>query len=161
MRDGQKVSYIGPDDEGLTLGDVGQLISGGTRSSHVMWSTGVRSGLMMLVDNQDLAPAGRSITALADDGLDDSLDVGSLDVTAARDVFDMEGEAGLLSVMAEQGHLSSFSSIAEEAVTLVSTRIRNDPSFRAVAAHLDDEEADRLVSLATVVLVRDAFDLGE
>lgn len=161
MRDGQKVSYVGIDQEGLALGDRGEVISASASASHVMWTSGSRQGALMLVDNLDITPVGRIKTAVAEDGLEDSLEVGNLDVTAAREVFDESGEIGLLNAMSEQGHLASFAAIAEEAAALISTRIRNDPSFRAVAAHLDDEEADRLVSLATAVLARDAFDLGD
>lgn len=161
MRDGQKVSFTGLDENGLAYGDKGQVISADEGYSHVLWSTGSRTGAVMIVDHSDLAASGRQVEAAMDDGLEDSLEVGSLDVTAAREIFDETGEIGLLNTMSEQGHLASFAAIAEEAATLISTRIRNDPSFRAVAAHLDDDEADRLVNLAQAILVRDAFDLAD
>lgn len=161
MRDGQKVSFTGLDENGLSTGDRGQVISAADGYSHVLWSTGARTGAVMIVDHSDLALAGRQVEATMDDGLEDSLEVGSLDVTAAREIFDDSGEIGLLNTMSEQGHLASFAAIAEEASALISNRIRNDPSFRAVTAHLDDDEAERLVGLAQAVLVRDAFDLAD
>lgn len=157
MRDGQKVSYIGPDDNGLTLGDRGEVISAAATGSHVLFTTGAQANEVVLIDNMDLAPVGKQTQAKVEDGLDDSLEVGVISVTAAREMFDEVGEVGLLNEMAAQGHLLSFTAIAQEAADLIQSRIRNDPSFRAVTAQLEDEEADSLVRLASFVLVRDAF----
>lgn len=161
MRDGQKVSYIGPHQAGLALGDQGLVISDADTASHVLWSTGTLQGQVSLLDDYDLAPLGRQATAKVHDDLDDSLEVGTLAVTAVREVYDVAGEVGLLNEMGAQGHLSSFAAIAQEVSDLVQTRIRNDPSFRAVTAQLEDEEGEALVRLASFVLVRDAFGESE
>jgi hypothetical protein len=160
VRDGQKVSYVGPEVEGLVLGDRGEVLSAGATASHVLFRTGSRSGAVLLCEHFDLTP-GHPKTATIDDGLDDSLDVGTLAVTGAREVYDVEGETGILNVMAEQGHLASFATIAQEAHDLIQTRIRNDPSFRSMAAQLDDEEAESVIRLAAAVLMRDAFGVQE
>lgn len=159
MRDGQRVSYIGEPRDGMEMGDRGQVLACDSHASHVMWSTGAKTGQVLLMDNLDITPAGSRTTAasVVDDGLDDSLDVGSLGVTAAREWFDDQGEVGVLNAMAEAGHLSSFAAIAEEARDLVAGRIRTDPSMRAVVAQLDDEEGEAVIRLATVALLRDAF----
>lgn len=157
MRDGQKVSYIGPDDQGLVLGDRGEVISAAGSASHVLWTSGALKDEVVLIDNMDIAPVGKQTQAKVADGLDDSLEVGVFTVTAAREMYDEAGEVGLLNEMAAQGFLASFVAIAQEASDLIQTRIRNDPSFRAVTAQLEDEEADSLVRLASFVLVRDAF----
>lgn len=161
MRDGQRVSYIGPQVDGLEVGDRGEVISAGDGASHVLWHTGSKQGAVVLTDHYDLSLGQKKVAATIDDGLDDSLDVGTLTVTGAREVFDTEGETGILNVMAEQGHLASFATIAQEAQDLILTRIRNDPSFRSMAAQLDDEEAESVIRLATAVLMRDAFGVEE
>lgn len=163
MRDGQRVSYVGLDQDGFTMGDRGQVLTGDGNASHVMWSTGAKAGQVLFMNNEDIAPAGNRTTAASSepDGLDDSLEMGSLGVTAAREWFDFDGEVGVLNAMAERGHLASFGAIAQEARDLVAGRIRNDPSVRAVIAQLDDEEGEAVVSLATVALLRDAFGSEE
>lgn len=157
MRDGQRISYIGPPVEGLAMGDRGEVISAADRASHVLFHTGSRQGAVLFVNNFDLAAPQIKAAAKVDDGLDDSLEVGTLSVHGARDIFEVEGEGGILNAMAEQGHLASFSTIAQEAQDLISTRIRNDPSFRSMASQLEDEEAEAVIRLAAAVLIRDAF----
>lgn len=161
MRDGQRVSYIGPEVEGRSLGDRGEVISAARDASHVLWHTGKRTGHVDLVDHYDLSLGQKKVAATIDDGLDDSLDVGTLAVTGAREIYDEAGETGILNTMAEGGHLASFTAIAEEAHALIQTRIRNDPSFRSVTAQLDDEESESVIRLAAAVLMRDAFGVDE
>lgn len=157
MREGVRVSYIGPAVEGAVLGDQGQVISDSHEASHVLWTSGALQGQVTLTDDFDLVPVRHQTQATVQDGLDDSLEVGVVSVTAARQIFDEAGEVGLLNEMAAQGHLNTFAAIAQEASDLIQARVRNDPSFRAVTAQLEDEEADSLVRLASFVLVRDAF----
>lgn len=161
MKDGQKVSYVGPPTDGLQMGDRGEILSAAAHGSHVLFSTGSRKGGVVFVDHIDLAFGQGKKVATIQDGLDDSLDVGTLGVTATREVFENSGEVGLLNVMAEQGHLASFASIAQEAHDLIQMRIRNDPSFRSVTAQLDDEEGEAVIRLAAAVLMRDAFGVDE
>jgi hypothetical protein len=95
--------------------------------------------------------AGHTVTA----SLSETLGVDAH--TAAREVFDEAGPAGLLSAMHACGDLVCFASIAEEAVDFVAARLREDPQFAHTLAALDDPDADSLVSLASSVLLRDAF----
>jgi hypothetical protein len=60
--------------------------------------------------------------------------------------------------MVDSGHLSSFGSIAEEALSLVVGRIRTSDAVRQVVCHLDENEADEVVRLAAAALIRDAFN---
>lgn len=161
MRDGERVSYIGSGAEGVAMGDRGEVISAGDSASHVLWHTGARTGGITMVDHLDVSTATKRVAASIDDGLDDSLEIGTLSVTGAREVFDTQGEAGILNAMAEQGHLNSFGAIAQEAHDLIQARIRSDPSFRSLAAQLDDDEAESVIRLASAVLMRDAFGVVE
>lgn len=155
IRDGQTVSYIGPGNGGIDLGDTGKVLSAGATGSHVLWSTGVLTNQIVLVDNLDLAPMGRQASL---DGLDDSLDVvDAMSFSAARNAYDLGGEVGVLNQMAEEGLLAAFGSIAEDAYEFIAGRVRQDPSFRAVTSQLDDDEGEALIALASHVLLRDAF----
>lgn len=162
MRDGQRVSYIGDGRDGLNLGDKGQVLVVEGRGSHVLWSTGARSGEVDLIDNFDLAAQGKGQTVASfDPEQDDSLEVGGLHTTAVRDLYDADGEAGVLNWMVNAGHTASFQAVAEEAHSFIVARLRQDPSFQAVANNLDEEEHESVIRLAASVLLRDAFGEGE
>lgn len=149
MYEGQEITWVGLGDES-TEGDRGQLLAfAGKTSAHVLWTTGSRAGSTTLEDVDDLTAVASLV--------EDSLEVGSMQTFAARQVFETQGEAGVLNAMARLGHLTGFPTIAEEAFGLISSRIRMDPSFRQVTAQLDDEEGEALVRLASVCLIRDAF----
>lgn len=152
MNEGQQVTYVGPSVEGLGQGERAHLLAFESKASaHIQ----VTSGNIYLVDLDDLTTAR---TAAAHDDLEDSLEVGGLSSFAVRDVYDNGGSIGVLDTMAQLGHLAAFSGIAEEALTMVSARIRQDPSFREVLGHLEPEEGEAVLRLAVGCLVRDAFD---
>lgn len=154
MIEGQEVTWTGPEVEGHLPGDRGQLLSfAGRNCAHIMWSTGVFAGDTEIVDIVDLQAGRVAVRGL----VDDSLDV-PLTSFAVRETFDAEGEAGVLNAMAAMGHLGHLAGIANEALGMVETRIRHDPSFREVLAVLEDNEADALVNLTAVCLIRDAFE---
>lgn len=155
LREGQKVAYTGSASDGLVLGDSGRLLMLSSGFAHVAWESGTSSGQIIPVALYDLAPSRNSMTIEAD--LDDSLDVANFSFTAARDIYDTDGETGVVNAMAEAGHLAAFQEIAEDALTLVSGRIRRDPSFRDVLAQLDEEEGERVIRLASSCLILDAF----
>lgn len=158
LHDGCRVAYTGlprgplvPDDEGTVL------VSSGT-AAHVQWRTGSLVGQVSLEEVQDLAVLGSRMHPV-EAALDDSLEVAGLGTFTARQIVDEGGSEALLNAMVDSGHLSAFASIAEEALTLVSGRIRSAAGFRAVIAHLDPGEADEMVRLASAALIRDAFSL--
>lgn len=162
LREGQQVTYIGEPRDGLVHGDVGKVLTLASQdSANVMWSTGAQTGGVTLEFDYDLeGPRTRRARAQID-LLADSLDVGTIVSTSLREAYDSAGPEGLLTVMAEEGHLASFHDIAEEAMEMISARIRQDPSFRAVVAELDPEESEHLIRLASVSLVRDALGQEE
>lgn len=159
VRDGQKVHCTADQGDGVSLGDQGTVLATAGVGRHVMWSTGSRAGAVTLIHEGDLAAAARSMGVEA--SLDDSLVVGSIAVTAAREVYETEGATGLLNLMNTEGHLSSFAGYAEDALDQVVGSIRQDPSFRAVAAQLDEDESESLFRMAAVCLLRDAFSPAE
>lgn len=156
IRDGARVAFNGwPREHAPEIGDVGKVLSAGTNGSHVLWQSGARSGQVELVANEDLevVTAGR-------DEMADSMETRVV-ALGVRDVFDTGGSVALLNTLAETGHLSGFGTIAEEALTSVASRLREDPSIADVLAHLEADEADEFVHLASAVLLRDAFGAEE
>lgn len=155
MIEGQEVTWTGPSIEGHLPGDRGQLLSfAGRNVAHILWATGAFTGDVEIVDIVDLQAGRVAVRGL----VDDTLDV-PLTSFAVRDVFDTEGEAGVLNQMAAMGHLGALTGYANEALDMVEAKIRHDPSFREVLAHLDDHEAEALVNLTAACLIRDAFEV--
>lgn len=152
IREGAKVSYVGYPDQGLTVGDQGQVIaSASDRSSHVRWTTGESSGQVTLALNDDLV----QIVAQREDDIDFAS--GSLVSLAVRDIYDEQGEVGLVNALAEAGHLTALSQIAAEASEWVQARVASDPSVADALVHLDATEQGEVLSYLTAALLRDAF----
>lgn len=156
MREGSKVSYTGMDADGVSLGDQGAVLAASGPRAEVMWYTGSRTNQVTIVDEFDLVVTGSRVS----DGLEDSLEVGGLVTFSARHAYDEGGEVAILNQMADAGHLAAFADIAEEALSMVAARLRQDASFRAVTAQLDEEEAEGVLRLASSCLIRDAFGDG-
>ena len=157
--EGSVVSWVGTaSPTGVGVGDKGTVVSSSGGSGHVQWTTGARRGEMHLVEEWDVVPAPGATThrMAVSASLNDSLGVNWAH-TAAREAYDDGGPATLLSAMHEHGDLSCFPSIAEGAVDFVAARLREDPKIAATLAALDDTEVDSLVTLASTVLLRDAF----
>lgn len=155
LREGQRVAYTGPANEGLILGDHGRLLVLSSGSAHVSWETGTLIGQIVPVALYDLAPARSVMTVQSD--LEDSLETAGLTMIASRAIYDTDGEVGIINAMAESGHLAAFQDIAEDALALVASRVRNDVSFREVLGQLDEDEGERVIRLAAACLIRDAF----
>lgn len=156
IHDGSRVTYTGPDDGPLKPGDQGSVLAVSGHAAHVQWRTGSLQGQVDIYDTDDLQPLTARQGAL-EDSLDDSLDVAGLGRFTARQLYDETGPSGLLNAMANAGKLAAFQDIAEEALALITERLRTSASFTALAAHLDDDEADQMVRLASAALIRDAF----
>jgi uncharacterized protein YoaH (UPF0181 family) len=152
--EGQGVIYVGLAAEGLQPGDKGRCLLRDNRAAHVLWSTGGLAGQESLVYADDLSAEAQQRAASL---VEDSLEFASLQTFSVRDVYETQGEAGVINAMAQLGHLAAFSDIAEEAIALVAARIRQDPSFREVTATLDEEEGESVIRLASACLIRDAF----
>lgn len=150
-REGAKVSFVGSEYDGdrLTVGDTGKVLSNGGSASHVLWSTGEREGEITLTANGDLLSEGGQ-----------TVHHEALVSMAVRDVFDRRGHEGLLRVLANEGYLAAISPVAEEALGLVTARIREDAAVQEVLASLDEDEGEGFVSFAALAMLRDAFGEG-
>lgn len=158
IHDGSRVEYTGTDTGNgpLIPGDQGSVLSVSGNAAHVQWHTGALAGHVDLYDTRDLHPLTPRHGSI-EDALDDSLDVAGLGRFTARQIYDENGPSGLLNAMADAGKLAAFQDIAEDALALVAERLRTSVAFTALAAHLDDDEADHIIRLASAALIRDAF----
>ena len=124
----------------------GKLLSFASRTAaHVKWTTGAREGEIDLVDIYDLMPATASVEP----------DVMSF--TAVRRVMSADGEAGVINFLATAQLLDSWQEIAADTLAFVAARIRSDASMDLPHEQLQPQEVDRVVVLASRVLLRDAF----
>jgi len=157
--EGQAVSYVGDGQRGLPLGAHGRLLAFANKTAgHVQWLDGPLRGQVTVHElGSEVLPASKKYTAAVQDGLEDSLEVGPVAHTSARTVYDTEGSVGVLTMLASTGCLANFEAIADDAHAYVQGRIRQEASVREVLAQLDEEEASELVSLASRVLLQDAF----
>lgn len=156
LYDGCRVTYTGVKDGLLDPGDQGSILVTSGHCAHVQWKTGALAGQVLLVDTSDLETLG-SRQGAVEESLDDSLEVSGLGTFTARQIYDEGGSQALLNAMADSGKLSAFQEIAEEALALVAGRIRASASFTALASHLDEDESEEMVRLASAALIRDAF----
>lgn len=156
--EGQAVSYVGDGQQGLPLGAHGRLLAFANKTAgHVQWLDGPLRGQVTVHElGAEVLPSNKKF-ATVQDGLEDSLEVGFIQHTSARAVYDTEGSVGVLSLLASSGHLANFEAIADEAQAFVQGRIRAEASVRDVLAQLEEEEASELVALASRVLLQDAF----
>jgi hypothetical protein len=156
IRDGSRVRYTGTQDGPLHHNDQGSVLTTSGHAAHVHWRTGTLAGQVTLHDTNDLEPLTPRQGAV-EDALDDSLEVAGLGTFTARQIYDEGGSEALLNAMADSGRLATFQEIAEDALDLVAQRIRTSNAFTTLASHLDDDEADEMVRLASAALIRDAF----
>lgn len=157
------VAYAG-DDPFQDVGSLGKVVALSGSGAHVMWQSGPRINAVDLVDLNDLvehrgakeaAQARMAAQAFADTAFADTLDMPAIPTLQVRATYDEEGEEGLLTALSETGRLAVLAEYAEEAVSLVATRIRNDPEFSGVLAQLDPDEAATVVSRVASVVLRD------
>ncbi len=156
INDGSRVEYTGLKTEALDPGDQGSVLVVSGHGAHVQWRTGSLAGQVSLEDVDDLHALG-SRQGAVEAALDDSLEVSGIGTVTARQIYDEGGSSALLNAMADSGKLASFQDIAEEALTLVASRLRLSDSFVAVSSHLEDDEREDLLRTASAALIRDAF----
>lgn len=155
IREGSPVTYVGFDTHaGLAYGDAGRVLSYDftTDTCHVLWNTGAKQHQALPVYADALATEAAVV-----DGLEDSLEVGTLGRFSARRTYDEAGATGLVNEMAQWGHLTSFEAYAEQALALVAAKVRHDPAVLTLVAELDEDEAEQVFRTASACLIRDAF----
>jgi hypothetical protein len=154
-----KVMYAGAEKDGLVPGVRGHVLSRTAAYAHVQWTEGSCQGdvgIYALADlDMDAASEPGSITA----SLDDSLEVGSfVSMASAREAYEDLGGGGLVTHLAAGGYLSVYSSLAEEALTIVASRLQQDPVLQCLTASMDPAESDEVYRLAARTLMNESGD---
>ena len=159
MIEGQRIAYAGEDDPFNEVGSLGRVIAVSGTAAHVQWTSGPKTGQIDLVEQNDLVPDRPTVTAQAS-SFDMALDmVSPTDTIQVRATYDEQGEEGLVNALSETGHLAMFSEYVEDAISTLSSRLRQDPSLMTVLSELDSDEADGLVGRVAALLLTDR--LGE
>ena len=140
--EGQRVAYVGHDEDGYTLGDLGVVLSAGESGSHIKWTTGQRAGSISLVSNLDVAAQGRSI--------EPEVQQVALHV---QSMFDRRGARGLVTALMDEGVID-LTGVLDEVMGSLASRVRQDPTVQEVVAHLDEDDAEAFVG-ATVASLLD------
>ncbi len=155
MTEGSKVVYIG-EDTMVGINTIGKVLASAGSSQHVQWVEGLRAGQIDLVPNEDVLPlrVAHEEGISANRQFEDSLDTPSMMTVAVRDTYDDFGEDGLLNALSDSGHLATLTEYAGEAIGLVASRLRQDPSFSLVLDELDDHEAESLLVRVSVSLLQ-------
>lgn len=153
---GDGVTYSGAEEDGLSPGTHGRILSRTAVYAHVMWVEGARKGQVTPHLLGDLA-MDMSHAVIA--SLDDSLEVGSLiSMASAQDAYAEAGGSGLVSHLASGGHLAVYASIVEDAFQMVSEALQRDPVLGQLTATMDPDEADEVYHLAAKALLADSGD---
>lgn len=164
MYNGDQVQYTGPATGGLVPGVRGRTLSCTASYAHVQWIEGARAGQVDPISNDDLEPVRALANAIGypnavTASLDDSLEVGALfSLASAQEAYEETGSEGLVSHLASGGFLASYSSVAEEALQLITARLQQDQALLQLTASMDPEEADEVYRLAARTLLSDSGD---
>lgn len=145
LYEGDAVSYVGAD---MPPAQGKLLYFASDQAAHVKISSGPHEGSVMVVDIRDLMPI-ESPQVIA------SIDPNSHN--ALRRVMASQGEAGVVNFLVTANQIEGWEAIARDALRYVESRLRSDSSMDLPYEQLSSAEVDRLVSLSSRVLLRDAF----
>jgi hypothetical protein len=160
LREGFTVTYIGEDADGVTLGDKGRLLTfANDQQSYasVQWHTGVRAGQVTLTPTEDIDNASSKYAVVHRDDLADSLEVGPISVTGAKEVYETAGAEGALIHLAAGGQLLGLATIADQVLDWTCAKIRTEPTFMTAIAGLDPDEQEELIHMAAWTALRDTY----
>lgn len=160
MSEGQKVAYVG-DDVMVGVGTLGKVLASAGSAQHVQWLDGARTGQVDLIPADDLVPyrmAQRNEDGSVAAQFEATLDMPSMVTVSVRDTYDTYGEEGLLNALDDAGHLATLSEYANDAISTVAGRLRQDPTFALVLGQLDEFEAESLLVRVAVGLLAPATE---
>lgn len=148
--EGSRVTYVGPQASGLTLGDVAEVLSAGPSASHVAFKTGSRKNEILFLDNHDLV----SPTKVAASEWDDSLE-GPLFIASVGEAFDQGGVRQVVAVLRNEGHLACLDQVREETLNFICSRLKQDISIQSVLNDLGDNDGEAVVLHTAKLLLKD------
>jgi hypothetical protein len=162
FHEGQMVTSIGDGSDGVPLGSHGHILAlTAPGSGHVQWLSGPRTGQVSFLPDLDdtVAASSRRVQGAysSRDGWEDSLEVGPISTTGARHLMATGGPSNVLYSLASSGAMAETGDLAEEALALVETRLRQTASLQDHLAELDDEDRNEVYRLASRELLGQAF----
>lgn len=152
MHDGLPVTYSGTPGP-LQPGDEGTVLTTEATYAHVLWRTGALTGQVTPQSHDELEPA--VVRSHIEASLDDSLEVGSLQVTSARDAYDEGGPAAVLDQLAFQGQLAMLMDDAQQTYAQFVAQVRTSPYLAHLTAQLDEGELETVVQTTSAALLRE------
>lgn len=161
FHEGQLVTSIGDGSDGVTFGTHGKILAlAGIEAGHVQWLSGPSTGRVHFVASLDdvLAPASRKVQAAyaAQDGWEDSLEVGPVSKTGAAYLMATGGPGSVIQQLASTGAFADASDLGEEALAYVETRLRHSAILQPHLAELDEEDREIVLRLASRDLLAQA-----
>lgn len=155
--EGSRVSYIGEPILGVVVGDNGKVVDSLPTHSHVLWACGERKGMIDLVSNEALVvSSSRATHNTVAAEMADSLAFGTMAVEGVRAVYDEHGVTGVVGALAESGHMTMLTELADEAVLGMVTAIRSNPQVVEVLATLEPEDQDLVIERMAATLLADS-----
>lgn len=152
--EGSRVVYAG-DDLTIGQGALGKVLVVSGAGVHVQWLDGVRTGQVDLIDGYDLAATTvqASIEQVVATQFDQALGMDSSVSSIVREAMDTYGEDGVITTLADSGHLSTLEPYATEALEQLIGHMRADPLLAEMLAVLDPEEQQGVLArLASTLL---------
>jgi len=154
FHEGQLVTSVGDGSDGVPLGTHGRILAlAGIEAGHVQWLSGHLAGRVDFVASLDdaLAPASRKVTAAyaAQDGLEDSLEVGPVSKTGAAYLMATSGPGSVIQQLVSTGAFADASELGEEALAFVEARLRHSAALQPHLAELDEEDRETVLRLAS------------
>lgn len=161
FHEGQMVTSVGDGNDGIPLGAHGRILAlASNGAGHVQWMTAPLTGQVSFVPilEDSVAPSSRRTQAsLTLDGLEDSLEVGPIHTTGARHLMVTGGPASVIQSLASSGAMAETGDLAEEALALVESRLRQTASLQQQLSELDEEDRNEIYRMASHELLSQAF----
>lgn len=155
MHDGQPVRYLGTPGA-LQPGDEGMVLATEPNYVHVQWRTGALAGQVTPQDYEDVEPhLFFTRRGFVEESLDDSLELGNLQVTSARDAYDEGGPVAVVDQLAHEGQLAMLMDDAQQVYAQFVAQVRTSPYLTHLTAQLDDGERETVVQATSAALLRE------
>ncbi len=122
----------------------GKIIQCEATAAHVKWESGPDIGRFTLVDFFDIEP----VTAKVED---------PFHLHAVRKAYDEDAEEGVVTFLAKNAYLKGWNKIAKDVLDYTEDRLRTDASMELVDEQLSAQEKQRVLTVAAMMLLRDAF----
>lgn len=152
IHEGSRVAYVGDGEHDLQPGDSGKVLSSGEGAVHVLWSTGSQSGHVTLHSVYDVVVDGQVAEPVVDH---------HMLATSVRSTYDRDGVSATIDMMGDDGFLSVFAAVTDEAIDMVIGALRDDHQVQKALAFLESHEADEVVQATAATLFREAMGYGE